>query len=185
MKYWKNGIKTYTQTELAHSKDKDPIVAASHNGTHCLFYDPAVHKARIRYTQSLQDICDWINKRLKIDGIDKFINKPGNWYDIANVVKLNMWVEDIKRQGIIKPMMLYYDGQEQFGINNGESRLRALTCLPDIVELESFISTHVKYADNFKHLPFIENFEQFCEICRSPIGTEYFGTNTIVKKLHP
>ena len=62
--------------------------------------------------------------------------------------------------------------------NNGESRLRALTCLPDILHLESFISTHVKYADNFKHLPLIENFEQFCEICRSPIGTEYLFTTT-------
>lgn len=178
MEYWKNGIKTYTQTVLPHPKDTDPIVAASHNGTHCLFYDPAVHKARIRYSQSLQDICDWINERIKMDGIDQFIFDERNWYDIANVVKLNMWVEDIKHQGIVKPMMLYYDGEEKFGINNGESRLRALTCLPEILELESFISTHIKYADNFKHLPFIENFEQFCEICRSPIGTEYLFTTT-------
>ena len=178
MEYWKNGIKTYTQTVLSYPKDTDPIVAASHNDTHCLFYDPGVHKARIRYSQSLQDICDWINLIVKENGIDHLIGEPTHWYDVANVVKLNMWVEDIKHQGIVKPMMLYYDGQDQFGINNGESRLRALTCLPDILHLESFISTHVKYADNFKHLPLIENFEQFCEICRSPIGTEYLFTTT-------
>ena len=178
MEYWKNGIKTYTQTVLSYPKDTDPIVAASHNDTHCLFYDPGVHKARIRYSQSLQDICDWINLIVKENGIDHLIGEPTHWYDVANVVKLNMWVEDIKHQGIVKPMRLYYDGQDQFGINNGESRLRALTCLPDILHLESFISTHVKYADNFKHLPLIENFEQFCEICRSPIGTEYLFTTT-------
>ena len=43
---------------------------------------------------------------------------------------------------------------------------------------ESFITTHRKYADQFDHLPYIENFEQFTEICRSPIGCEYQFTLT-------
>lgn len=176
--YYNNPIKTYTHTVLPYPADTDPIVASTHNDTHCLFWDPGIHKARIQYKQSLQDVCDWANIRIKDDGIDGFVSDNRNWYDIANIVKLNMWVADIRTQGIIKPMMLYYDGNQKFGINNGESRLRALTCIPEITMLESFISTHVKYAENFKHLPQIENFDQFTEICKTPIGTEYMFTTT-------
>ncbi len=173
MEYWANPIKTFTNTVLPYPKDTDPIVASLHNGEHCLFYDPGVHKARIQPGHSLQDICNWANIRLSQDTLAEFFDEPLNWYDIANIVKLNIWVKDIREQGIVKPMLLNYTGNEKFGINNGESRLRAVECIPEIATVESFITTHTKYADKFKNLPQIENFEQFAEICRADVGQEF------------
>jgi hypothetical protein len=125
--YWNNPTIRIT---YPLNSQPDPIAQSFHNGAHCIFYNPAVPKETIRYQQSLQDICDWANGHIEKSGIDGFINNPGNHYDIANIVKLNMWIDDIRKQGIIKPMNIFYDGQEQYGINNGESRLRAVNVLP-------------------------------------------------------
>jgi hypothetical protein len=168
MEYWLNGIKTYTQTVLEYPLDTDPIVESMHNGEHCLFYDPGVIKARIDYKPTVQDQCDFMNSQ------DIWQDK----YRVATVVKLNIFVADIKKQGIVKPVMLYYNGEEKFSINTGENRMRAIERIPEITHLESFISTHRKHADKFSHLPYIENFEQFTEICRTPIGTDYLFTFT-------
>ena len=104
MEYWNNPKIQYSQTVLPYPLDTDPIRASSHSGKHVLFYDPGVHKARIRYNNTIQDQCDWLNN-------------SDIWQDpfrVASVVKLNIYVEDIKRQGVVKPMLLYYDGNEKF-----------------------------------------------------------------------
>ncbi len=168
MAYWNNPIETYTNTVLPHPLDTDPIVHSSHGGAHCLFYQPGLPKGAIYYEQKLQDLCDWANRR----AVD-FTENQQNFYDIANLVKLNMWIQDIREQGIVKPMLLTYTGEEQYGINNGESRLRCLEVLPEIDSVDVFISTHSRYAEKFKHLPYIENFEQFAEICRAEVGQQF------------
>jgi hypothetical protein len=173
MEYWRNPIKKYTWP-----CNEDPIVDSFHNGRHCLFYDPAVNKNTIRYNQSLQDICDWANTAIQHIGHDNFINNNLNHYDIANIIKLNMWIDDIKKQGIIKPMLLYYDGNEKFGINNGESRLRALECIPLVNQLTGFISTGKKYADKFNHLEEVTTFNQFAKLCGAVDQQEFLFTLT-------
>ena len=168
MEYWQYPKIQCTHTVLPHGPDTDPIVASEHNGEHVLFYDPGVHKARIRYNRTIQEQCDWLNN-------------SDIWQDtfrIATIVKLNIYVEDIKRQGVVKPMLLYYDGQEKLGLHTGENRMRASEIMPELDQFESFISTHIKYAEQFSHLPYIENFEQFTEICRTSIGCEYQFTLT-------
>ena len=168
MDYWNNGIKTYTHTVLSYPSDTDPIVKSLHNGEHCLFWDPSIHKNRIHYKPTVQDQCD-------------FMNTKDIWFDpyrVATVVKLNMFVTDIKLQGIVKPVMLHYNGEQKFGINTGENRMRAIERIPEITELESFISTHARHADQFKHLTQIENFKQFVEICKTPVGSNYLFTFT-------
>ena len=162
--YWLNGIKKYIWPT-----DEDPIVESMHNGAHCLFYDPSVHKDTITYKQSLQDICDWANNRT-----DDFTERENNFYDIANVVKLNMWVDDIRKQGIVKPMMLFYPDGEKLGINNGESRLRACTCIPELTHVKAFISTSVEHRAKFDHLEEITTFKQFAERCLAVDG-QWFG----------
>ena len=169
MEYWLNGIKEYTWPT-----DEDPINESMHNGAHCLFYNPSVHKDTITYKQSLQDICDWANSSIKEQGIDKFINTSQNWYEIANVVKLNMWVDDIRKQGIVKPMLLFYPDGEKFGINNGESRLRACTCIPKLTHVKAFISTTVEHRAKFEHLEEITTFKQFAEKCLA-VDQQWFG----------
>ena len=168
MAYWNNPIETYTNTVLPHGHDTDPVVHSSHNGAHCLFYQPGLPTGAIYYEQKLQDLCDWANHR----AVD-FTENQQNFYDIANLVKLNMWIQDIREQGIVKPMLLTYTGDEQYGINNGESRLRCLEVMPETDSVDVFISTHSRYAEKFKHLPYIENFEQFAEICRAEIGQQF------------
>ena len=175
--YWMN-----PRIELTYPSDQDPIKASFHNGIHCLFYDPSVPKQQIRYRQTLQDICDWVNCGIQQQGIQGFIQGftggISNHYDIANVIKLNMWVDDIRKQGIVKPMLLVYDGQDQYGINNGESRLRALERIPAISTMQSFITTRQEHADRFKHLTPITNFEQFAQLCGATPGQQFLFTLT-------
>jgi len=171
--YWNN-----TNIEIVYPSDRDPVQESFHNGRHCLFYNPAIDKNQIRYSQSLQDICDWANQYISNRGITGFIQEQKNWYDIANIVKLNMWIDDIQKQGIIKPMMLYYDGKEKYGINNGESRLRALERIPAITTIQGFISTTVEYANNFNNITPVTSFAQFAEICQAVIGQEFLFTLT-------
>jgi hypothetical protein len=158
--YWNN-----PRIELTYPSDQDPIQDSFHNGVHCLFYDPAVPKQHIRYKQTLQDICNWANNNIKTHGIAGFIDNPANHYDIANIVKLNLWIDDIKKQGIVKPMLLFYDGEEKFGINNGESRLRALERIPSIDTMSAFVATRREHADRFNKLLPVTTFEQFAQLC--------------------
>jgi hypothetical protein len=173
MEYWRNPIKTYTWP-----CNEDPIVDSFHNGQHCLFFDPAIDKNTIAYKQSLQDICDWANYAINDYGISGFVENKLNWYDIANIVKLNMWVDDIKKQGIIKPMLLFYEGNNKLGIHNGESRLRALTCVPSMSTIAGFITIAKKYADKFSHLEQVTTFDQFANICKADLQQEFMFTLT-------
>ena len=168
--YWNNPT---IQVEYPLGHEPDPIKQSFHNGVHCIFYNPCVSRESIRYRQSLQDICNWANHFIKSDGIDGFIDKPGNHYEIANIVKLNMWIEDIKHQGIIKPMNLFYDGEEKYGINNGESRLRAVERIKELSNVTAFICTHQKYADKFSHLEPVHDFEQFASLCKAVGGQKF------------
>jgi hypothetical protein len=172
--YWNNPI----QTVYYPNNDNDIIFKSLHDGAHCLYYDPTVPRQQIQYQQTLQDICDWANQSIQQSGIDKFVCDPISHYDIANMVKLNMWIDDIQKQGIVKPMMLFYDGQDQFGINNGESRLRALECIPKISTIQAFISTSTQYQNKFDHLISVTCFDQFAELCRAVPGQEFLFTLT-------
>lgn len=149
-----------------------------HDGAHCLFYDPAVPIKQIRYQQTLVDLCAWINQGLANHGIDDFVQDQNSHYDMANMVKLNMWINDIKKQGIVKPMMLFYDGQEQYGINNGESRLRALERIPSIQTARAFVSTSQQHSARFENLVPVTSFDQFADLCKAEPGQEFLFTLT-------
>jgi len=171
--YWNN-----PKIEVTYPSDLDPVVQSFHNGVHCLFYDPAVPKQTIRYKQTLQDICDWANQLIGTCGISGFIQDSSNWYDIANIVKLNMWIDDIKKQGIVKPMLLFYDGEQKFGINNGESRLRALERIPGIDTMSAFITTRQEHAGQFADLMPVTSFEQFAKLCDATPRQQFLFTLT-------
>jgi len=160
--YWNN-----PQIKIRYPSAQDPIQESFHNGRHCLFYDPNFDKTKIKYTQTLPVICQWANIAIRDQGIDGFIENSINHYDIANLVKLNMWVDDIKKQGIVKPMLLQYVGKEMFDVGNGETRLRATECIPSITNVTAFITTSVEHADKFKHLLRVNNFEEFANICNA------------------
>lgn len=164
--YWNNPI-----IEYRWPSDQDPIRAAQHNGRHCLFFDPKFEKKQIIYQQRLQDLCDWANTGIKNAGIPKFLQEPKNHYDIANLVKLNMWIEDIRIQGIVKPMLVSYNNQ--YIAANGESRLRALECITSITTVTAFIDTNNQYYDRFSRLEPVTTFDQFAKICKAVSGQNF------------
>lgn len=164
--YWNNPIQ-----EFVWPSTHDPI-AQTHQNTHCLFYDPAVDKHRIRSNQSLQDLCDWANQRLQ-QGTQDFVQNTANHYDLANLVKLNLWVHDLPKKGSIKPMLLHYTGQPRFESGTGESRLRALERIPHMTTVSAFVSTHVQFQDQFKGLEQIHTFDRFAELCGAEPGQQF------------
>jgi hypothetical protein len=143
-----------------------------------LFYDPAVPTESIHYKQSLQDICNWATDQIRYQGINGFINNQQNHYDIANLVKLNMWVADIRKQGIVKPMNLFYNGTDSYGVNNGESRLRAAERINSIQTVAGFIGCRQEHADNFAGLEPITSFKRFAELCGAEPGQQFLFTLT-------
>jgi hypothetical protein len=166
--YWNNPT-----INLTYPSTRDPIKDSFHNGVHCLFYNPAQEKTAIRTNQRLQDLCDWANIHIASQGINGFIEEPANHYDIANLVKLNIWVDDLPRHGSIKPMLLQYVGRPLLESGTGESRLRALERINSINNVSAFISTHVQYQDQFAHLESITTFDQFAKLCSAEPGQQF------------
>lgn len=171
--YWNNPT-----IELTYPSDQDPIVKSLHGGAHCIFYNPVIPKESIHYKQSLQDICTWANEQIKLHGRDGFLSDQRNHYDIANIVKLNMWVDDIRHQGIVKPMNLYYDGPGRLGINNGESRLRAVERIDSIATVFGFIGCRAEHAGEFAGLEPVTSFNQFAELCQAEQKQKFLFTLT-------
>lgn len=169
MQHYENPIQTFHWPN-----DQDPIAQSLHNGKHCLFYDEAFDHSKIIYRQKLQDLCDWANFAIKDYGISKFVNTKINWYDIANLVKLNMWIHNIRNSGIVKPMLIWYLGNEKYIVGNGESRLRVLECIPQITTVTGFISTTVEYKEKFKHLRPVTTFDLYADLCGACEGQEFY-----------
>ena len=163
--YWNN-----PQIELTYpSLDQDPVFQGLHNGTHCLFYDPSVDKKSIKNNQSLQTLCNWANGAIKQQGVRGFVQDPVNHYDLANLVKLNLWIHDIRAQGIVKPwLLLDQDGTLVPG--TGDSRLRCLERISEIQTVPAFISTHVSRADQYQHLEPVTTLDQFARLCGARPG---------------
>jgi hypothetical protein len=153
--------------------DHDPVAESLHNGKHCLFYNPEFLHSKITYKQKLHDLGNWANSIINNHGIDNFLTNKDNHYDIANLVKLNMWIHNIQTNGIVKPMLIWYLGDEKYIATNGESRLRALECIPEITTVTAFISTTNKYAEKFKHLTPVTTFDQFAKLCKAVDGQKF------------
>ena len=166
--YWNNPT-----INLTYPSNQDPIADSFHNGAHCLFYNPIQDKNAIRTNQCLQDLCDWANTHITNQGVDGFIKDTANHYDIANLVKLNIWVDDLPRQGSIKPMLLQYVGRPLLESGTGESRLRALERISSITTVSAFISTHTQYRDQFNHLESITTFDHFAKRCLAEPGQQF------------
>jgi hypothetical protein len=165
--HWDNPL-----IEINWPSTLDPIIDSLHNGVHCLFYDPAFDQRQIQYRQKLQDLCDWANKSITTQGTTQFLSNSQNYYDIANLVKLNMWIADIQSQGIVKPMLVIYNGIE-YSVANGESRLRALECIPEVCSVRAFINTSNQYKNQFNHLEPVTTFDQFAQLCDAVNGQNF------------
>jgi len=163
--YWNN-----PQIEAYWPGQQDPVADSLHFGTHCLFYNPAAEFTHIKTNQRLADLINWANKWLTHNTIDEFQADVRNHYDIANLVKLNMWVRDIRKQGIVKPWLILDEGDGTYTAGTGDSRLRALECIPEITKVAAFISTHRDRAELYTGLESVTTFDRFAELCGAEPG---------------
>lgn len=169
--YWNNPL-----IKLVWPSDLDPIVDSLHGGNHCVFYDPTVNKHDIYNPQSLQDLCDWVNAGIVKHGWATFLLDPKNHYDLANLVKLNLWVHDLPIKGSVKPMLLTYTGgkyNSDFDSGTGASRLRAMERIPTMQTVTAFITTSSKFKSDFEHLEEIITFNRFAELCQAVPGQNF------------
>ena len=169
--YWNNPI-----INLTYPSDRDPIKDSLHGGNHCIFYNPAVNKHDIYNSQTLQDLCDWVNTGIVKHGWSDFLADPKNHYDLANLVKLNLWVRDLPITGSIKPMLLTYTGGKynaDFSSGTGASRLRAMERIPSIQTVTAFITTNNKFKSQFQHLEEITTFDRFAKLCQAVPGQHF------------
>jgi hypothetical protein len=144
-----------------------------HQGRHCLFWNPQAKFDRITTNQTLADICNWANDWLSIRGLDEFVGDTRSHYDIANITKLNMWIHDIKTQGIVKPWLLLDQGDGTYLAGTGDSRLRCLERLPEITSVPAFISTTADRAYLYGDLEQVYNFDRFAELCNAKNNQQF------------
>lgn len=168
MQYWNNPMVTVTWPS-----SQDPIADHLASGDHALYFDPNRTFDGIVSEHGLDDLCDWAQSWLAQDGIEAFVSNPLNHYDIANLVKLNMWRHDMLRQGIVKPWMLLDQGNGTYLAGTGESRLRALQGIADIVTTPAFVSTRAQRHDLYQHLEPVTTLDQFAKLCGAVPGQTF------------
>ena len=150
--------------------DSDPVQDSFHQGQHCMFWNPAAKFDNITTLQTLSDLCRWANEWLSQDGIDLFVQESRNHYDIANLVKLNIWIHDIRQQGIVKPWLILDQRDDTYLAGTGDSRLRCLERIPEITTVPAFITCHQSRAHLYKDLEPVTNFDQFAKLCNARTG---------------
>lgn len=163
--YWNNPLITVTWPTTT-----DPIVESMHQEQHCLFWNPAFDFKTLPLPHDLQFLCDWANTELANDP-EEFFNSQHNHYNIANLVKLNMWISSMRKHGIVKPFLLLDEPGLVCG--TGESRLRCLQRLPQIHTTKAFISTSKTRAHLYQDLEPVTSFDQFAQLCGAQSGQEF------------
>lgn len=166
--YWNNPL-----IQVSWPGQRDVIKESLHSGAHAVFWNPAADYSAVKTNQRLQDLCDWANRWLHKDGLDAFIQDVRNHYDIANLVKLNLWIHDIREQGIVKPWLLQDQGDGSFLAGTGDSRLRCLEILDHIKTVPAFVCTRQDRADLYQQLEPVTDFDRFAQICGAVQGQDF------------
>jgi len=172
MEYWNNPIKKYKWPCA-----EDPVVESFHNGQHCLFYNPAIPIAEIKYNTPLIQYIKWANDAVHNIGIDNTSDQT----QLSKILKINLLVEHIQAHGIVKPILVYYTGSK-FVTLTGDGKLRALECLPNLTTtVPVFITTATCYKDRLEEstgmMP-IRTFNEFAGVFDAKIGQQFLFTLT-------
>lgn len=163
--YWNQPL-----IECRWPQDPDPVPDLL-GDQYLLFWDPKFDFRGLKTNQRMADLCAWVQHRLA-EGIDRFVADERNHYDIANLVKLNMWAEDIRRQGIIKPWLVLDWGDYQEA-GTGDSRMRLCEIMPEIKTVPAFVSTHRDRAMLYTGLEPILTLQQLATRCEAMIGQQF------------
>ena len=156
------------------SKIKDDIFTKTiQNSETELFFDPCVFKDKINTEHTLKKLCDWANDKIQHQGLDMFLSDHYNNYDIANLVKINLWTLDIQKQGVVKPFLLKYIGNGRYIANTGETRLRSMEQILNLNTVRAFVVVPKKYVPEFDHLERIMDIHEFARYCAAVDGQQF------------
>ena len=143
----------------------DPICDSLHEGKQCLFYNPSAQYNHIKIWQTLQDLCDQANSWITTHGVNGFIADARNHFNIANLVKINLWSNDIRQQGVKKPILILHHNDGHFDTGAGESRIKLAQRISGMDQLPAFLASHSKNAHLFADWTEITTFDQFAKCC--------------------
>jgi len=156
----------------------NPIVKITELGQpspdHQLFYVNNVPINLIRPQLTLSTMCAMINNRLENYNKSEFTQDPALSDIISNIVKINQMVTSLKQHGCVKPMLLHYCGSMPMISGTGDSRLKALECVSDIISVPAIISTHQKYRLPFEQYQHIQTLDQLKHVCGVTHSEFYF-----------
>ena len=141
---------------------------------HRLFYCHNVPVSQIQPLQTLQQLCDLANQRLDKCSKNEFTNDTDSHDFVTNIVKINQMVTSLKQHGCVKPMLLHYCGSMPMISGTGDSRLKALECVSDIISVPAIISTHQKYRLPFEQYQHIQTLDQLKHVCGVTHSEFYF-----------
>lgn len=153
----------------------DPIPAMLGNNF-LLFWNPEFDFRGLHTNQRLNDLCVWAMHGL-YQGLDAFVSEESNHYDIANLVKLNIWAADIRRQGIVKPWLIL-DWEDRQEAGTGDSRLRLCEIMPEIATVPALISTHRNRANLYNTLEPVWTLGRLGELCGASPGQNFLFRGT-------
>ena len=156
--------------ECRWPQDPDPFQELL-GDQYLLFWNPEFDFHRLQTNQTIADLCAWAQHGLS-QGLDSFVADQRNHYDIANLVKLNMWAADIRQQGIVKPWLILDWGNYQEA-GTGDSRMRLCEIMPEIKTVPAFISTHRDRAMLYTELEPISTLQHLAARCEATIGQQF------------
>ena len=137
------------------------------NVSHRLFYCGDMLLDLIQPLQTLQQLCTLANQRLDQYPRNSFTKDTKSHDFISNIVKINQMVSTIKDFGCVKPMLLQYTGTMPMRPGTGDSRLKAIECIPEITTVPAIISTHEKHSHLFDHCEQIDSVDQLRQVCNT------------------
>jgi len=162
--YWNHPL-----IQLTWPTHIDPLADLRQAGQHCLFWNPRYDFKSVKSQYNLTDFCNQLNSMLAAWGVSAVDQDndtlPGNHYAFTNMVKFNIWTDNLRRYGNIKPWLILDEGDGTYLAGTGDSRLKCLEMVPEITHVQAFISTHQLRAHLYSDLEPVTTLAQFATLC--------------------
>jgi len=162
-------------TMVYNDNRNDPVGQASLN-SHIYFYSQFPVSA-ITPFYTLDALIDMVNNDNIIpcgkDILARTIrDDPCPTVDPAQLVKINLLYHSLKDQAVVKPLLIGACG-DKFSPLTGDSRMRALTLLPQIHSVPAFVCWPLDQAPQAGGQLF-KNFDQFAQCAQASFGSTFW-----------
>lgn len=141
---------------------------------HRLYWNPNFDYSLCSTLYNLQDLCERVNQWRQTFGIDALFADSRFHYDLSNVVKFNIWVNQLQTEGNIKPWLILDEGQGVLLAGTGDSRLKCLERVPKITSVQAFVTTNIEQSHRYHDLELVKDFDRFAELCGAEAGQQFF-----------